>query len=489
MTVKKFAVKNFGCRATQADGAAIAADLSARGLEAVSSRGRADVYVVNTCTVTAEADRDARREIRRLHREHPQAAILVTGCYAQRKPEELAALDGVKWVVGNSHKSAIADVAAPRLVRIEGTERPAGPAYHGQIADGGALVGEIDRQTRLTAQPVFDAGDDRSRPNVKVQDGCSNRCSFCIIPAVRGRSRSAPAESVIRQVRKLADDYPEAVLTGINLGRWGRDLQGRPRFASLLRRLLDETAIAKLRLSSVEPMDWTAELIELIAQSPRIARHAHMPLQSASDAVLKRMRRRYRARHYAQRLQAIREALPDAAVGADVMVGFPGETDADFAQTRDFIEALPFTYLHVFSYSEREGTEAAAYAGQVPKSVKRERSGILREVIARKNRAFRERFAGREISAVSLTPRGACSRVLTDNFIPVDLDTPNLPARRLVRVRIHSVDGESTRGSLCSALPPASGGRREDLAAAAPDPGKMSYGPARQPRPPVSEAL
>ncbi len=451
--LRRFAIKNFGCRATQSDGAAIAADLSARGLEAVSVRNEADVYVVNTCTVTAEADRDARREIRRLHRENPSAAILVTGCYAQRKPEDLAALDGVKWVVGNSHKPSIADVIAPRLVQIEGSGRSGSLAYHGQIANGGSLVGDIDRQTRLTTQPVFDAGDDRSRPNVKVQDGCNNRCSFCIIPSVRGRSRSAAAENVIHQVRTLAADYPEVVLSGINLGRWGRDLDGRPRFASLLRLLLDETPVRKLRISSVEPMDWTSELIELMAESPRIARHVHMPLQSASDAVLKRMRRRYRARHYAQRLRSIRESMPDAAIGADVMVGFPGETDADFARTRDFIERMPFTYLHVFTFSKRDDTEAAAHAEHVPKSVKKERNAILRALIARKNRAFRKRFMEREMSAVSLSSRDGRGRALSDNFIHVDLNTPHLPARRLVRVRIHSVDAERTRGSLCSPLP------------------------------------
>ncbi len=449
---RKFAVKNFGCRATQADGAAIATDLSARGLAAAAGGG-ADVYVVNTCTVTAEADRDARREIRRLRRENPRAEILVTGCYAQRKPEELAALEGVKWVVGNSHKSAIGETLAPRLVQIAGSGQSGSLAYHGQIPGGGLLVGEIGAQTRWTAQPVFDAGGDRSRPNVKVQDGCNNRCSFCIIPSVRGRSRSATAENAIHQVRALAADYPEVVLTGINLGRWGRDLDGRPRFVSLLRRLLDETPVRKLRISSVEPMDWTPELIELMAQSPRIARHAHIPLQSASDAVLKRMRRRYRTRHYAQRLRAIHEALPDAAIGADVMVGFPGETDADFAQTRDFIERMPLTYLHVFTFSPREGTEAAAHAAHVPKSVKKKRNAILRELSARKNRAFRRRFVGREIAAVSLSPRGGRSRALADNFIPVDLDTPNLPARRPIRVRIHTVGEEAARGSLCPVLP------------------------------------
>ncbi len=445
---RSFAIKNFGCRATQSDGAAIAADLSSHGLDAVSTRDEADVFVVNTCTVTSEADRDARQEIRRLHREHPSAEILVTGCYAQRKPDELASIDGVKWVVGNSHKPSIGDVIAPQLVHIKGLERPGGFAYHGQIADGGSLVGEIGEQTRLMTQPIFDAGNDRSRPNVKVQDGCNNRCSFCIIPSVRGRSRSATAEDVVKQVTTLAANYPEVVLTGINLGRWGRDLDGRPRFTSLLRRLLDETPIRKLRISSVEPMDWTSELLDVVARSPRIAKHVHVPLQSASDDVLRKMRRRYRARHYAERLRLARELMPQAAIGADVMVGFPGETAADFAHTRDFIEQMPFTYLHVFTYSMREGTEAAAHAEQVPKTIKKERNRILRELISRKNRTFRERLVGQTVSAVSLSSHGRASRVLTDNFVHVDLNAPELAPGRLVEVRIESIDDERTRGSL-----------------------------------------
>ena len=349
----------------------------------------------------------------------------------------------MQWVVGNSHKSAIGEIAAPRLVRIAAAAAPpANLPYHGQIPAAEPLVGPIDRQTPLAALPVFDPGDERSRPNVKLQDGCNNRCAFCIIPSVRGPSRSADAANAVRQVRALAADYPEVVLTGINLGRWGRDLDGRPRFPALLRRLLDETPVRKLRISSVEPMDWTEELIALIAQSPRIARHVHMPLQSAADAVLKRMRRRYRARHYEQRLLAVREALPDAAIGADVMVGFPGETDADFAQTRDFIARLPFTYLHVFPFSPRAGTEAAAHAGQVPAAVKKERSRILRETIAGKNLAFRRRFLGRELSAVSLPPRNGRGRALSDNFIPLELDAPDLPPRRLLQARIHTVNAE-----------------------------------------------
>ena len=218
---RTFHVRNFGCRATQADGAALGAELTARGLQAGSAASAADVVVVNTCTVTHQADQDARQAIRRIHRENPGAEILVTGCYAQRRPDELAALDGVKWVVGNSHKSEIGEIIAPQLVRIASEPAPRGPAFHGEIRDGGVLVGKtFENVTRLAAQ-VVDAGRDRSRPNLKIQDGCNNRCRFCIIPTVRGDSRSAEETSVLASIRHLARHYPEVVLTGINLGRWG----------------------------------------------------------------------------------------------------------------------------------------------------------------------------------------------------------------------------------------------------------------------------
>src|SRR5207249_4105322 len=252
-------VQNFGCRATQADGAALEAHLSARGLECVAERQAADIIILNTCTVTASADDDVRQTVRRVHRENPESRILVTGCYAQRAPEELAALPGVEWVVGNSHKTEIADLLA-------------GAPYHSQI-----LVGDIfARQDFLTA-PVMDAAADRTRPNLKIQDGCNNRCSFCIIPFVRGRSRSSTPDLVIEQVRNLAARYREVVLSGINLGRWGRETGSKMRLADLIRRLLAETEIERLRLSSVEPMDFSDDLLGLIAGSPRITKHAHAP--------------------------------------------------------------------------------------------------------------------------------------------------------------------------------------------------------------------
>src|SRR6266852_2790823 len=302
--VEKFFVQNFGCRATQADGAALESLLVGKGLETSSQRSAADLVVLNTCTVTASADDDVRQTVRRVHRENPAARILVTGCYAQRAPEELAALPGVEWVVGNSHKTQIADLV---------TSAP----YHGNIH-----VVDIFAQHDFLSAPVEDAAGDRTRPNLKIQDGCNNRCSFCIIPFVRGRSRSASAETVIEQVRSLAGRYREVVLSGINLGRWGREPGSKMRLADLIRRLLSETGIERLRLSSVEPMDFSDDLLGLMAESPRIARHVHAPLQSGSDRVLRRMHRKYRPRHYEDRIRKARLLMPDCAVGADVMVGF-----------------------------------------------------------------------------------------------------------------------------------------------------------------------
>jgi threonylcarbamoyladenosine tRNA methylthiotransferase MtaB len=273
---------------------------------------------------------------------------------------------------------------------------------------------------------VEDAAGDRTRPNLKIQDGCNNRCSFCIIPFVRGRSRSAPADEVVEQVYGLSRKYREVVLSGINLGRWGREPGSRLRLVDLIRRLLAETEVERLRLSSVEPMDFSDDLLGLMAESPRIANHVHAPLQTGSDRILRRMHRKYRPRHYADRIGKARALMPDAAIGADVMTGFPGETDADFEESRRFIEALPFTYLHVFTYSERPGTPAAADAHPVPIPVRKERNRVLRELAARKNRAFRELMIGRTLSAVTLHEPGLA---LTGNYLKVELCGPREPNR------------------------------------------------------------
>ena len=375
-SVTTYHVENFGCRATQADGAAIERQLLDRGLQRAGAASRAEVVVLNTCTVTAAADQDARAMIRRVHRENPEAKILVTGCYAQRAPEELSALPGVSLVVGNSHKHELAGYVVPGDSSFVPLEQIGGSQ------PSSVIVGDIFAHTELMAAPVFDSeSSEKTRPNLKVQDGCNNRCSFCIIPYVRGRSRSLKLDDVLCEVNALVTNgYREIVLSGINLGRWGRELSPRTSFAAMLRAILEQTAIAKIRISSVEPMDWTNEVIALVASSPRICKHAHVPLQSGSDRILRKMHRKYRPWHYADRIERIRQAMPDAAIGADVMVGFPGESADDFEQTRALIERLPFTYLHVFTYSSRPGTPSAGMPEQVPVQVARERNRVLREL-------------------------------------------------------------------------------------------------------------
>lgn len=425
---KSVFVQSFGCRASQADGAAIEAGLEGIGYAATRDASAAQLIVLNTCTVTQNADVDARRVLRSLHSKNPRADILVTGCYAQRAPEELAALEGVSWVVGNSHKTLIPEIVAPHQ------------PYHGRV-----FVEDISLQPDFRAAPVRDSREDRTRPNLKVQDGCGNRCSFCIIPSVRGRSRSAPLNSVLAQVNDLAERYCEIVLSGINLGRWGRDSAGTGfeglRFTDLLRTLLDRTPIQRIRISSVEPMDWSEDLCSLIAANPRIAQHVHIPLQSGSDSVLKRMRRRYRIRHYATRLELANRLLPDAAVGADVMTGFPGETEAEFEETVHFIEQQPFTYLHVFTYSERPGTPAANAADMVPVAVRRERTAILKRVSEQKNLKFRRKMIGRTLSAVTL--HETCT-ALTTNFLKVELRTA-VESNRMIDVRPDAISNSGLR--------------------------------------------
>jgi threonylcarbamoyladenosine tRNA methylthiotransferase MtaB len=446
--VPTYHVENFGCRATQADGAALERQFATRGL-APSSAAQADLVILNTCTVTNSADQDARAAIRRVQRQNPLAKIIVTGCYAQRAPEEIAALPGVTAVIGNSHKHQLAEIVleSGRLPLASQSERSTFVPLSSLGSDAHIFVSDIFAHTELLAAPVFELTtreeltareSDRTRPNLKVQDGCDNRCSFCIIPGVRGHSRSLPLPQVIREMNALvAAGYREVVISGINLGRWGCDFEAtgpKQDFEDLLRAILSETNLEKLRISSVEPMDWSDELIELVSSSPRIAKHAHVPLQSGSDAVLRRMHRKYRPWHYREKIEKIRDAMPTAAIGADVMAGFPGETDAEFAATHRLISDLPFTYLHVFTYSARPGTPAAAMPNQVPVQVARERNKILRELAAEKKHSFMQSFIGKPVEAITLNVTRNNSDIefteaLTDNYQKLYLKGRHQPNR------------------------------------------------------------
>jgi threonylcarbamoyladenosine tRNA methylthiotransferase MtaB len=469
--VGTFYVENFGCRATQADGAAIDRQLRDGGLQRVASPKDANLVVLNTCTVTAAADQDARAAIRRVQRENPDCKIVVTGCYAQRAPEEISALPGVDWVIGNSHKGQLAEIIGAgggiRQMTDETSGAPGQPSSPGfvllsSLVDGGQgqrpraggqppiFVSDIFAHTQLLAAPVFDGTNERTRPNLKVQDGCDNRCSFCVIPYVRGQSRSLKLERVVMEVNQLVGaGYREVVISGINLGRWGRDIEGGHKFEDLVSAILDRTVVEKLRLSSIEPMDWSDELIALVARSPRVARHAHVPMQSGSDSVLRRMHRKYRPWHYREKIEKIHRAMPNAAIGADVMVGFPGETDAEFEETRRMIEVLPFTYLHVFTYSARPGTSASEIREQVPVAIARDRNRILRELMASKKLAFMCSFLGKTIEAITLSTGGQSGEVggasenrytdaLTDNYLKLRLQG-SLEANRWVEAEVEAV--------------------------------------------------
>jgi threonylcarbamoyladenosine tRNA methylthiotransferase MtaB len=478
-----FFVENFGCRAARADGESIVGRL--RALCEREPLG-VDVVVVNTCSVTAEADRAARAFIRREHRRRPEARIVVTGCYAQRAPEELAAMAGVAAVVGNSHKALAPEIIFDLARREVGAADAntalvpvasllsTGPAP--VWADDGfahSFIEDLDLGEAHAGQP----SGAQTRPNLKIQEGCGNRCTFCVIPLTRGPSKSLPHAVVLRQVERfVASGGKELVLSGINLGRWGRDLSsyptqaaktearrgwgtredgapGTPRsLAALVRMIFERTALPYLRLSSIEPMDWDTELIALMREfgGCRLARHAHLPLQSGSDAVLRRMHRRYRPWHYAEKAAALVEAAgPDLTLGADVMAGFPGETDREFEETLEFVRALPFGYLHLFPFSARPGTPGWVVHAATPVAPKAmaERMAALRALAAEKIRTHRSRFIGRELTAITLhTPPAQATHgrtaALTENFIPVELEG-HFAANQLLTIRVAGLNARS----------------------------------------------
>ena len=433
-----FHIEQFGCRATQADGAAIERQLLDRGCTLAHSAAPADFIVINSCTVTAAADAQSRDAIRKFHAANANTKIIVTGCYAQRAPEEIAALPGVSFVVGNSHKPQIPDLVAPPFAyppqtnffpihqlgaepRVgEGIARPA-------LSSAPILIGDIFENHDVLVAPVLGGEGHRTRPTLKIQDGCNNRCAFCVIPFVRGKSSSLAPDTILNEIRKLSDSgYKEIVLSGINLGSWGRELSPRRDFLDLLRRILDETSVARLRLSSIEPLDVTRDMLALFASSPRLAEHFHMPLQSASDRILAAMHRWYRSEHYARRIEFIREPLPHAAIGADVITGFPGETEEDHAATMNFIESRPFSYLHVFSYSVRPGTRAADLPNHVPAQVIKRRARQLRALSERKLAEFHRSQSGRMLSLLTLnhsdsTQSSQWTPALSSNFLKLRL--------------------------------------------------------------------
>lgn len=415
----KVAVATLGCKVNQCESAGIAEELTARGMILVPFEERADGYIINTCTVTGRTDYQSRQLIRRAIRKNPAAAILVTGCYAQRAPEEIAAIPGVRFITGNAEKERIPDILF---------EMTAGAP---QI-----LVGDIRKQkgiSRLGAT-LF---PEHTRAFLKIQDGCDASCSYCIVPRARGASRSLPPEEVLERIASICRaGYRETVLTGIHLGAWGRDQEPQTDLATLVRRITEGCAVERLRLSSIEPRELTEELIALIGTAETVCRHLHIPLQSGDDGVLAAMRRDYDAAFFRELVAKIDRALPGIAVGIDVIAGFPGETEEAFANTLHLVEETPIAYLHVFPYSRRPGTPAAAMAGQVPEGEKKRRAGLLRAIGAAKRQAFAEGFIGTPLRVLveGRTDQNSGLPVgFSDNYIPIAVRGA-VTANRIVRV-------------------------------------------------------
>ncbi|HEV8309271.1 MAG TPA: tRNA (N(6)-L-threonylcarbamoyladenosine(37)-C(2))-methylthiotransferase MtaB [Methylomirabilota bacterium] len=429
------AFATLGCKLNQYDTTEIQALLEARGFRTVPFEEPAELYVINTCTVTARADQSDRQAIHRAVARNPHAVVVVTGCYAQTNAEAVARIPGVDVVLGTRDKYELPDLLASLRKRVRPLVR----------------VTDVFQPRSMPVVPLRRFAPGYTRAFVKVQDGCQHRCAFCIVPFARGGSRSQPLPVIVEQVAELvAAGYAEVVLTGVDLGHYGWDLVPRLSLAALVRRLLDVPGLARLRLSSILPAYFTEELIEAIVGAPRVCRHLHIPLQSGADRILRAMRRPYNARLYRALVERLATALPGLGLGTDIITGFPGEMPAEFEETVALAEALPFTYLHVFSYSDRRGTEAARLSiPRVPPAEIRRRTTRLRRLGAAKHLAFREAHLGREIEVLVLEHReGGALAGLTGNYLEVTFDGPDALRRRLVRVRVTGVSREALRGEI-----------------------------------------
>jgi len=429
------AVSTLGCRLNQVESQELMGLLERHGFEPVAAGAPARVHVVNTCTVTSRADVSDRQLIRRIAREHPDALLVVTGCYAQTDPDAVSRIPGVDLVVGNQEKYRLPELLASLVER----RRPE------------VKVGNIADAREVPVAP-FARVAGRTRAFVKIQDGCQHRCAFCIVPTARGGSRSQRPDVVAEQVARLVDaGYREVTLTGVDIGHYGWDLAPRTTLAALVRRLAETPGLRWLRLSSVLPAYFTPELIEVVTASPRIAPHVHVPLQSGSDRVLRAMRRPYNARLYRALAERLAAAIPGLGLGTDVIVGHPGEGEREFAETLALVGSLPFSYLHVFGYSDRKGTESTRLPDRVPARIIRERSRHLRELGRAKNLAFRRSMVGEQREVLVLAERDRITGRLcglTSNYVEVTFDGPADLARGFAVVRITEAGVEGTSAIL-----------------------------------------
>ena len=406
---KKVCITTLGCRANQADSNDIAGYFSSNGYAVAERCEKADVCVINTCTVTSGADADCRNKIRAVRKKNPKARIIITGCLARVAADDLKRMSEVDDVWGSEWRA--------EALRYNGRNF-----------------------TRNVAEPPRTPLIDRTRPLVKIQDGCDRFCAYCIVPFARGGNKSMPKDEVLRRVLSIKDSgYSEAVLTGIHLGGYGKDLSPKETLVGLLKDICATAGKGfRIRLSSIDPDEWTDELLDLVTKEPAICPHFHIPLQSGDDEILKKMKRRYNTVEFKSLVSKLKKKLPDSAIGADVIVGFPGETNAHFEGTRRFIEGLDIAYLHVFSYSRRTGTAADKMSGQVPEREKKRRADILRKISEEKRAWFVKSQVGKKLRVVIEAKRDKKTGKLkgvSENYIPVLLDGGDEMMKKQVDVK------------------------------------------------------
>jgi len=426
----RVAISTLGCKVNQYESAGILEMLDESIYVSVPFNTKADCYIINTCTVTGRTDYQSRNLIRRAIRANPEACIIVTGCYAQVAPHDLARISGVTLIAGNAEKEHI-----PRLIErlVKGAPQ--------------LLVSDICKAREFSGlNPLKFAG--HTRAFLKIQDGCNSFCSYCIVPYARGPSRSQPQTDVLKEIETLArSDYREIVLTGIHLGVYGQDLVPPSNLYEVMNYVEKGKMVRRLRLSSIEIMEISDDIIRLIAEGTTLCRHLHIPLQSGDDMILSAMRRNYDSGFFKNRLQEIREAIPDIAIGIDVMVGFPGEGEKEFDNTLRLIAELPVAYLHVFPYSERPGTVASGLPGRVDEAVKRRRGEILRKLGKEKRNSFTRRFIGKKLEVLVEDKKDKDTGFMkgfSDNYIPVVIENGNssLVNSVLNVIPINAVEGK-----------------------------------------------
>ena len=425
---KTVAFHTMGCKLNFSETSTISRDFIQQGFKKVNYRDKADIYVINTCSVTENADKEARKLVRQAKRRNPDSSVAIIGCYAQLKPDEIANLDGVDMVLGAEEKFNILNHIDKMAMSQDTT------VFNSSI------------KNLKNFKPSYSIGE-RTRSYLKVQDGCDYTCSFCTIPLARGKSRNADVITTIQKAREIESyGVKEIVLTGVNVGDFGSN--GDETFLDLISKLDSLENIERIRISSIEPNLLNEEIIEFCCSSNLFMPHYHMPLQSGSNKLLKAMRRRYDREHYRHKVNLIKSLDPSACIGADVIVGFPGETDDDFLDTYNFIKDLDLAYLHVFSYSERENTDAKNYENSVPKTKRAERSKVLRNLSKKKRQNFQEEYLNRARDVLFESMKGGYAFGYSDNYIQVKVpESPDL-INSIHSVNLKKVNGEVVLGEL-----------------------------------------